>query len=213
MAIRFTCPSCQQPIEIDDEWGGQSVGCPYCKRVVTAPKSSSWPPGDIPEASSPDRAFQPPPPPSGTIYPPQTAVHASKSAIMALVLAIICTVLCFLGWIETTIILSNLVYEKVGLNASDEQMRQAIQEIVAGGNIPTSPLAASASIIGAICGLGGLILAIKSLLQQETRKGIAIAACIISACFMCCQLPIIMTNLGTTISTSTQPASTQTTQT
>jgi hypothetical protein len=40
MAIQFPCPGCRQPIEIDDAWADQQVGCPYCKRVVTAPASS-----------------------------------------------------------------------------------------------------------------------------------------------------------------------------
>lgn len=41
MAIRFQCPSCQQPIETDDEWGGKLVNCPYCRNTVTAPLQST----------------------------------------------------------------------------------------------------------------------------------------------------------------------------
>src|SRR5580765_4777196 len=67
MPIRFVCPSCQQPLEIDDQWAGQSVACPYCNRVVTAPATSTWTGGQqVPVASPARSAFDPPPPPAGS---------------------------------------------------------------------------------------------------------------------------------------------------
>ncbi len=44
MAIQFPCPSCSQPIEVDDEYAGQSAACPYCRRVVNVPTES---PGEV----------------------------------------------------------------------------------------------------------------------------------------------------------------------
>ncbi|MFQ5494127.1 MAG: hypothetical protein ACE5EX_01995 [Phycisphaerae bacterium] len=41
MAIRFLCQSCGQPIEIDDEWAGKTVACPYCRTTVTAPHETT----------------------------------------------------------------------------------------------------------------------------------------------------------------------------
>lgn len=41
MVIQFSCPGCQQPIEVDGEWAGQHVACPFCQRVVTAPTEST----------------------------------------------------------------------------------------------------------------------------------------------------------------------------
>jgi hypothetical protein len=40
MAIQFFCAACHQPIEVDDDAANQSVTCPYCRKVVTAPFSS-----------------------------------------------------------------------------------------------------------------------------------------------------------------------------
>src|SRR5512140_2444206 len=114
MAIRFSCPSCAQPIEVDDNWGGQSVGCPYCRRVVTAPPQSNWPPAEVPLASparplppqsaaSAQPGFAPPPPPPGYTGPFVQAVPGvprsapptmSRSAGWALVLAVASVVLC-----------------------------------------------------------------------------------------------------------------------
>ncbi len=41
MAIQFQCGFCKQPIEIDDEHASGAVGCPYCKKTVTAPAHST----------------------------------------------------------------------------------------------------------------------------------------------------------------------------
>lgn len=41
MAIQFRCPSCSQPIEVDDEFALRSAQCPYCRSVVAVPAVSS----------------------------------------------------------------------------------------------------------------------------------------------------------------------------
>ncbi len=41
MSIRFSCPSCSQPIEIDDEWASKLVACPFCRNTITAPAEST----------------------------------------------------------------------------------------------------------------------------------------------------------------------------
>jgi len=45
MAIRFHCPACSQPIEVDDGWANRAVACPYCRKTVTAPAESTL--GDL----------------------------------------------------------------------------------------------------------------------------------------------------------------------
>lgn len=47
MAIQFRCPSCRQPIEVDDEFRGQPAACPYCRRVVTVPAESELAPAGV----------------------------------------------------------------------------------------------------------------------------------------------------------------------
>jgi len=52
MAIQFQCAGCGQPIEIDDVWAGKTVACPYCRRTITAPLTSTLTDvGRIPTAS------------------------------------------------------------------------------------------------------------------------------------------------------------------
>ena len=40
MAIRFKCPSCHQPIEVDDVDAGSDVLCYYCRSAVKVPSQS-----------------------------------------------------------------------------------------------------------------------------------------------------------------------------
>jgi hypothetical protein len=81
------------------------------------------------------------------------------------------------------------VQEKVGPNASQEQIDQAARDLLVSGQaqpIPATTL--MILLVGVICSISGLVLAIRSLLRLQERRGMAIAACIISACFLVCQI-------------------------
>jgi len=53
MAIQFPCASCGQPIEIDDEWGGKTVACPFCHSRIIAPIESQLPDAEFVPTASP----------------------------------------------------------------------------------------------------------------------------------------------------------------
>jgi hypothetical protein len=50
MPIRFVCPQCRNPIEVDDEYAGSSATCPYCEAVVSVPQESTWQADEIARA-------------------------------------------------------------------------------------------------------------------------------------------------------------------
>jgi hypothetical protein len=80
MAIQFACPSCRQPIEIDDDHGGRQVSCPYCQNVVSAPTVSTLDPMAGPESASRPEARPLSPNPAGATgrvgpYPAGTGPH------------------------------------------------------------------------------------------------------------------------------------------
>ncbi|MCP4249956.1 MAG: hypothetical protein GY778_23180 [bacterium] len=86
MAIQFPCPSCRQPIEIDDEWASKPVSCPYCQKMVTAPESSTLSPEAGPAWAAPGS------PPvatgmAGLATTPVEAAMANPIARVALILA------------------------------------------------------------------------------------------------------------------------------
>lgn len=62
MVVQFRCPSCEKPIEIDDEYAGRQVTCPYCHDVVDAPTESTYQSEPV---ARPVGETQPPPPPAG----------------------------------------------------------------------------------------------------------------------------------------------------
>lgn len=187
MAIRFSCPSCQQPIEVDDNWGGQAVACPYCRRVVTAPRESTWPPGDVPVASPASGAFAPPPPPIGRpaeqVYgpPPRSTGGGVSSAGWALMLAIFAAVLAFAGTMLWWVGLYEAAIRQVGENAAPEQLRRAAQQIMMGGKAPVSPAAVTTLAVGILCGIAALALALRSFIADERHYVKAGAACLIGA--------------------------------
>ncbi len=89
MTIQFACPSCGQPIEIDEEHGGNQVSCPYCRNVVTAPSESTLHLGAEAETGAPVEARPLPPnqasalpneaPPQGATEPtPQVPVSTGE---------------------------------------------------------------------------------------------------------------------------------------
>ena len=184
MAIRFACPSCRQPIEIDDEWAGQSVGCPYCRKVVTAPAVSAWPSEQIPVATPLEQTGAPnAPPPGFPAYPPAPAASAAP---WALTLAITSALLSVFGGVAWAFTWFSVVAEKAGPNATQAEIQKLAQDLAASGQIPYSPMAMAAAVVSSLCGIGGLVLAIRTLLWQQPRRGMAIAACIISVAFSCC---------------------------
>jgi len=184
MAIRFACPSCRQPIEVDDEWAGQSVGCPYCRKVVTAPAVSSWPSEQIPVAAPLRQAAeQPVPPPGFPAYPPAPAASAAP---WALTLAITSVLLSVFGGLVLLYTWGTALQEKLGRNPTQEQIQKAYSDMISSGQFPYSPLATAVAVVASLCGIGGLVLAIRALLWQQPRRGMAIAACIISVAFSCC---------------------------
>ncbi|MFH1746037.1 MAG: hypothetical protein ABIG44_03220 [Planctomycetota bacterium] len=92
MSIQFMCPSCQQPIEVDEEFSGKQAGCPYCSSVVNVPTASTYQPAPITAARPADEET-----PSGT---PMDNLHVGdpytpreRKARMLGNLALVCAVL------------------------------------------------------------------------------------------------------------------------
>ena len=140
-------------------------------------------------ASPASPAFAPPPPPAGTVAPTPTPPAAHSQPPWALTLALGGAVLAILGWSAWAATLLTLVQEKAGPNANQEQIDQAARDLLVSGQAPPMPATTLVILlVGVICSISGLVLAIRSLLRLQERRGMAIAACIISVCFLVCQI-------------------------
>lgn len=120
----------------------------------------------------------------------------SPSAGWALVLAFACGLLSLVGWAAWTLAMTTLLEERLGPQPTQQEIAQAWEDLVSSGQVPRPRLSIWAPTLGVPCGLVSLALAIRSLIRQEARRGMAIAACVISVCFTCCLGLLTMMNLA-----------------
>lgn len=217
MAIQFPCASCQQPIEVDDAWADKAVACPYCRKVVTAPAQSSWPPGNIPVATPARGAFAPPPPPGETVAPGRSELptypvasapvrHRGQSAAWALMLAVASAVLSIIAFIIWSAMAYERAVQRVGTGASNAQIQEAFNQLVLEHGLPIHPAAAVSMFVGAFCAVCGLVLAIRSFARRERRPVLAGIACALSVLFLACQGLLMLMMVGTRLAhTATMP--------
>ena len=121
--------------------------------------------------------------------PHAVPTHMVSRGRGAVAVAFVATAVWFIGVTAAAI-------EMAGDDATQEEIARATQEMMASGKAPTSPVATGTAIAGALCGLGGLTMAVMSLVRQEPRRVMAIIACIISVCFSCCQGLVLLAQLG-----------------
>jgi hypothetical protein len=189
MPIRFPCPGCNQPLEVDNEWGGQTVACPYCRRVITAPTSSAWPTSPIPLATAvqqPPAGFAPPPPPPGFSVSPRQST--SSRAVLAFVLASVGAGISVIAFMWFAVVFWSTVVQKTGMAATPAEMQEVAEQLASRGQIPRPPLLVGLLMTGAITSLTGLVLGARSMAQRESGKGLAITACILGGLFLLCPL-------------------------
>ncbi len=81
MVIQFGCPGCHQPIEVDSQWAGAHVACPFCQRVVTAPTASTL---DLLRREPPPSARRVPPGGTAAVRP----TGHNRLAVLGLVFSV-----------------------------------------------------------------------------------------------------------------------------
>ena len=178
MAIRFQCGSCNQPIEVDDQWGGRTVACPYCKSTITAPfESTLGDLSDIPAAS---------PVTSGEIdsSAPVNAQSNESSNVVALVALILAMIVIALIGLGTMIAAPHALEMKQiarELEEAQDSAGSATKAIIQyaqshGGDLPTwmfmlgmiHIVTMAISVAAIVCGIVGL--------RHARRRRMAVAA-------------------------------------
>ncbi len=121
MVVQFSCPGCQQPVEVDDDWAGQHVACPFCQRVVTAPTESTL---KSMETAIPPTARKFSPAESGFIREHQAGRGAGSNKLAAIGFGLSLSAL-FL-YVLSTILLQFLI-DQLGSNPQlDEETQKKI---------------------------------------------------------------------------------------
>ena len=190
MPIRFTCPGCQQPIEVDDEWASQQVGCPYCRKVVSAPAESTLRMDAVPTATGgADDAFAPPPPPPGArpvasdfAGPSPRGRSLGRFAFAAAAGGIVLTLI---WWI----MFANALDKYIDFEALQKEdfvtQQHKLQEVMQQHGDELRSLSAY-PLIGSLAGALGIILGITTLLRNDPRKGLAIFSVILGTIAVPC---------------------------
>lgn len=190
MAIRFACPGCQQPIEVDDEWASQQVGCPYCRKVVSAPTESTLQMNAVPTAvGGAGDAFAPPPPPSGArpVAPgfAGSSTRGRSLGRLAFASAAGGVVLTFIWWV----MLIGAMDKHIDFEALQKEdfvtQQHKIQEVMQQHGQELRPLSAY-PLIGSLAGAMGIVLGITTLLRNDPRKGLAIFSVILGTIAVPC---------------------------
>jgi DNA-directed RNA polymerase subunit RPC12/RpoP len=209
MAIQFACPSCRQPIEIDDEYGGRQVSCPYCHHVVAAPTRSTLEPpspgGATPEArglpeTSATSAETPPagatptagqpaerplPPGFPPFASPPTGVAAQvKTRNVAGIVGLSCGVLTLLLYaVAVGILMSHLNDIGIKPNEKFDQARfqKRLMELTQEQAKHPWLMSMFASFAGAmLCWVAGLICSAIGMSRRYRSRAVAVAGLVVA---------------------------------
>jgi len=184
MAIQFQCPACSQPIEIDPEWGGKAVVCPYCHKTVTAPRESTYD-NSVPQAPVARRAPNRPAFEAVSAAPavPQyvqphgrnlVAVWALVLSLSSLACLITGSMILFMNLNEPDR-LANMNAEGKSYTEISEAVMEQLQDMPPGSLIGVGLvvlLAFGLWVAGVVCGIIGV--------RREPRRKFAIAALVVS---------------------------------
>jgi hypothetical protein len=179
MAIQFHCPSCGQPIEVDDEWASKAVACPYCRKTVSAPETSTLDPAAAVTTASPvapamDEAPGLEGPWSPSSRPP--AAPRNPFAVWSLLLTLTAVVV----YLTVNIVMAVYAINRVGIRSDPQEFQKAIvEEMEKGEHSSTMVVVGLVGMVALLCWLAGLALAIVALLKSRARRGMAVASLVI----------------------------------
>ncbi len=172
MPIQFRCAHCSKPIEVDDEFAGQSATCPYCSQVTPVPAAgepASHPVLPARPMAAADAGRSPPPLPSfepaGYGPPPLPGVpERSRGGGVMGAWGLACAVLSA-GLFVGAMLLMMRFADQVGLDLAAEltpaERRAAQQEIEK--KVESDPGLALPALGSAACAFGGAILGVVGL--------------------------------------------------
>jgi hypothetical protein len=218
MAVQFPCPSCSQPIEVDDEYAGGSAACPYCRRVVNVPRESTAdlrpatmarptpttgvaePAAGASDAEQPReiRPAVPPPPPPGSLHIGPLPAKRDRTASTYGTYALICTLLVILLFGSTLVYAVGVFMNELGTSATSrptpEEMGRA--QAAATEKIYQSSWVAGVSMGALFFAVVGLALGIASLRAGSRPNWKAVVSLTVCGMLAICNCGNLLSSLG-----------------
>ena len=164
MAIQFNCPGCRQPVEVDDEWAGEHVSCPFCKRVVTVPAESTITTlqNDLPPTA---RKLSPTSPGGMVTTDAAAAPRYSRLAVVGFGLSLGAIFLLILGQI-----MLQFVFDELEPNSTQEEMQKKIMELYGDPQFAGRMMLGMGSFcFSFFCCLAGLIVSVIAATRKDLR--------------------------------------------
>lgn len=205
MAIQFACPSCGQPIEIDEEWADSPVSCPYCQKVVTAPGESTV--GAAPaeaaqaeavsaEVAQTEVAQTEVVPAEAGQFQPAVVVQVGnrwgrRSLICGVAALVLFAVLFFVGAARLRPVIKELTESGASPAEAQKEAERVLYE-----EFQNSKLILVGSALLTLLALGGTIMAVIGLTRPGAKKGQALAGLIICGSFLMCQCAGMLLQMG-----------------
>jgi len=202
MAIQFRCPGCSQPIEVDDDYAGQTAACPYCRRVINVPTESTLgaepssvargadheqTPGTAGAApqddASPPGTPPPPPSPAGLHVGPAPGPRdraARTFGNYALICAVIVLLLFAVVFFYSFAAVGQEIMKDPTSQPSPERMAEIQEDLL--NNVWVQ----GAQLVIALLALLGVILGVVSLRQSSRGNWRAIASLVVCGLFVFC---------------------------
>ncbi len=174
MAIQFFCPACRQPIEVDNDVANQTVTCPYCQKVVTAPPQSDpsialAPTGArstpaIGEASAPSLVA----PYAGSSARPNKLAWAS----------LICVIVCVASWVVLNVVVAKMI-GPITHTLTPQEAQKRLSEATSShpGMTVTLAIGFAGGCLVPVVGVGLAIAALVS--RRPPRWPAVVALCIL----------------------------------
>lgn len=176
MAIQFACPSCTQPIEVDDTYAGRNAICPYCRREVVVPASSTYAAAGVVARPAQPGGFPLPPTGGRQIEYGPRAVQPNPFANWALFFtAAMVACLVVAAFAMVSLIATDLPPGAAQPTAEEmEAIRQKLMQ-----DMPKHPVLPIASCMVPVFGVVGLGLAIAALRRggAPVRSWLALIVC------------------------------------
>lgn len=200
MPIQYSCPSCRQPIEMDDEFSGREATCPYCRTIGTVPPASTLMapvgaarPVGTPAIPPPLHGAQPHLRDRVAEAPEQAIRRANRWGTAGLFCGLVAILLWSLGLYCTKQWLDAL--EKHGLTfplgSEIEEVRQfqkdAMEIISADSKLAVFVIVGMGAFVGSLgVALLGFVFGVASLRASREQNLRGILSVVLSGLFLCC---------------------------
>jgi hypothetical protein len=218
MAIQFKCPACSEPIEIDEQYAGQQVVCPYCQGVVTAPPTSQPEVAALPPMSAASDRPPAPPSPTGAPYapaPPEPTwtgaaapLRSNPAGNWSLAAGVLAWILfaVYVGYAASVMLklLPPEVFEQASSSQPtteemQEHLQKAMKRMASDPGLATERAVVSTLSLASLgVGLLAIVLAVVGLTRKSAKKGTSIAGLVVSAPLLMCVALALLTGIAQT---------------